>query len=255
MSVELDDLAEVVSETLEALSDDATARRLRKQLQPLRGIRGVSPGEVARVGASVWEESQPPLPRAGHALTQLFGRAWEDGLVAIGLLAAALPDAPAEALALGLEWAERIDDVATADALGWLVLGPSALMLGNPLVQLDPVLKSAHPIVRRAAAISGLAWLPEPVEGPSAAPLRARFGQRRARWVDAPQSPLVDQLLSRLLRDEAPEVRKGLRRVLRVWTASDPEAVVAWADHWNRHGGLPRMLSDETRRAARWVSR
>lgn len=249
--VALDELAEVVSETLEALSDGETARKLRKQVRTLRGVRGVSLGEVARVTASTWEEVEPRLPDAGPALTALFGTAFEDGLVAIGLLAACVPDAPAAALAVGLDWADRVDDVGTADALGWLVLGPAALLAGEPLDRLRPLLGHARPSVRRAAVMAGMAWLPHPIEGPSAAAVRGRLGQRSVQWVDAPQSALLTELADRVLRDEAPEVRKAMRRLLRTWTDSDPAAVAAWHDRWMAHGGLPRLLSDETKRAKR----
>src|SRR5690606_1513532 len=113
--IELDELAEVVSETLELASDETTARKLRKQVSTLRGLRGVPLGEVARIAASTWEASRPELPAAEDALNQLFGTAWEDGLVAVGLLAAALPDAPAEALRVGLQWVDRLDEHGTAD--------------------------------------------------------------------------------------------------------------------------------------------
>lgn len=249
--IELDELAEVVSETLELASDETTARKLRKQVSTLRGLRGVPLGEVARIAASTWEASRPELPAAEDALNQLFGTAWEDGLVAVGLLAAALPDAPAEALRVGLQWVDRLDEHGTADALGWLVLGPAALLSGDPLAVLDPLLSHARVAARRAAAMAGMAWLPERIEGPSAAPVRARLGQKHVQWVDAPRSDAVAALLDRLVRDEAPEVRKAVRRVLRAWADSDPAAVVDWGDRWRRSGGLPRLLSDEVERARR----
>lgn len=247
----LDDLAEVVSETLETLSKADIARKLRKQVQTIRGIRGVSLGDVAKVAASTWQDAHPALPEAGPELTRLFGTAFEDGLVAIGLLAAALPDAPAEAFAIGLDWVERVDDVATADALGWLVLGPAALLMGKPLEALGPVLGHGRPAVRRAGVMCAMAWLPEPIEGPAAAPLRAKLGQRHTQWVDVPQSVILSNLADRILRDESPEVRKALRRVLRTWTASDPTAVAEWGERWVTRGGLPKLLSDETKRARR----
>lgn len=249
--IELDELAEVVAETLELASDEATVRKLRTQIRTLRGLRGVPQGELARIAGSVWEAARPSLPDAEEPLDQLFGTAWEDGLVAVGLLAAAVPDAPADALRIGLRWADRLDEHGTADALGWLVLGPAALLSGDPLAALEPVLAHARTAPRRAAAMAGMAWLPERIEGPAAAPVRARLGQRHVQWVDTPRSDAVAALLDRLVRDEAPEVRKALRRVLRAWTDADPSAVVAWGERWRRAGGLPRMLSDEVERARR----
>lgn len=249
--IELDELAEVVSETLELASDETTARKLRKQISTLRGLRGVPPGEIARIAGSTWEAAQPTLPDAEEPLNQLFGTAWEDGIVAVGLLAAALPDAPADALRVGLRWADRLDEHGTADALGWLVLGPAALLSGDPLQALAPVLAHERTAARRAAAMAAMAWLPERIEGPAAAPVRARLGQRHVQWVDAPRSDAVAALLDRLVRDEAPEVRKAVRRVLRAWTDADPAAVADWGERWRRAGGLPRLLSDEVERARR----
>lgn len=249
--IELDELAEVVSETLELSSDETTARKLRRQISTLRGLRGVPHGELARIAGSVWQAARPTLPDAADALNQLFATAWEDGMVAVGLLAAALPDTPAEALELGLDWAERLDEHATADALGWLVLGPAALLSGKPLEALEPALAHERSAPRRAAAMAAMAWLPTRIEGPAAAPVRARLGQRHVQWVDAPRSDLVAPLLDRLVRDESPEVRKALRRVLRTWADSDAEAVVAWGDRWRGAGGLPRILSGEVERAGR----
>src|SRR5690606_4371906 len=108
--------AEAIAETLEALAQDDVARRAGRMVQTLRGIRGVPQAEVARIAAAAWEEDPPRLPDDEDLLARLYGNAWEDGLVAIGLLAAALPDTPADALQIGLDWCTRIDDAPSGDA-------------------------------------------------------------------------------------------------------------------------------------------
>jgi hypothetical protein len=250
MNEPFEEQVEAVSEMLEALSDERTARRQRKHNRPLRGLRGVELGEVARVIGATWLESKPHPSEDGHALSSLFATAWEDGLVAIGLLAAGLPDAPEDALELGLEWAERIDDITSADALGWLVLGPGALACGRPLVSaLSGLRGHRRPEVRRIAASAAMAATPAPVEGPCAAGLRARLGTSAVRFVDECQSGLLVEVANCTWRDERPQVRKAMRRLLRAWGKDDPEAVLGWAD--TVKGGLPAMLRDEVKRAKR----
>jgi hypothetical protein len=246
----------LVSETLDALSDAATARKMARQIQTLRGLRGTPQGEIARVAAAVWQEGPPSL-RDEDALSRLFSAAWEDGLVAIGLLAALVPDGPAECLDIGREWLTRIDDNTTADALGWMVLGP-AFAASNPspddLQAFASKLRAAsHASVRRAGVAMGLAFLPLPLQGPTAAPLRERLGERSLQFVEAPLSPLVHVLAHTFLRDEDPGVRKALRRLLREWVKADPVAVTEWVA--SVRGGLPKLLSAETKKAERAARR
>lgn len=237
---------EAISELLEALSDADQQRRTARQLSCLRGIRGTPSSEVARVAAACWEESPVGLPEDAEALTRLFGTAWEDGLVAIGLLATVVPDDPEAALELGLEWLERVDDLQTADALGGLVLGPAALSVGRTL----PL--EGRVEIRRAIAATGLAMLPISAQGPSVAPLRSRLGARIIRFVDEPQEGPLGVLMDRVVRDEAPPLRKMARRLLREWRKLDPGQVAAWADRSpSTRGGLQRMLQDEVNRARR----
>ncbi|MFT4622464.1 MAG: hypothetical protein ACI8PZ_001120 [Myxococcota bacterium] len=242
--------AQAISDALEALSNTDTARRQRKQQQPLRGLRGTPLSEVARIAAASWTESRPVLPDDEGELNNLFASAWEDGLVAIGLLAACIPDYPEEALELGLSWLTRLDDVATGDALGWLVLGGGSLASGRGLASLG---RPDHIAARRAIVMAGMAALPEPIEGPSAAPLRARLSEKRVQFVEEPLSNALTAHVNTWLRDESPAVRKGLRRLLRSWTRTDAAAVVAWGD--SVRGGLPRLLRDEVNRARRRADR
>ncbi len=244
---------EEVSELLEAMADAGTARSAGKQLTCLRGIRGVPPGEIARIADAAWREHKPRLPRDEDELDRLFGQAFEDGLVAIGLAAAAVGDDPEAALDMGLDWAQRTDDATTADALGWLLLGPAALAGPGLGAVRSRLLGHRRPEVRRACVMAGMAATPATVQGPAAAPLRARVGQRRLRIVDAALSEALAPHASALVKDEAPVVRKALRRLLRAWAADDPEAVVAWAD--TIAGGLPKLLKAEVDRARRAAER
>jgi hypothetical protein len=241
--------AEIVSELLEAVVDGDLARKRAREIRTLRGVRGVPYGEVARIAAAAWLD-QRPEPGDDGELGALFATAFEDGLVAIGLLAAVLPDDPSDALDVGRDWLSRVDDVATADALGWLVLGPGVLASGAaPIEALRAALSNEHPAVRRAGVMAGMAWLPVEIEGPAAAPLRARIGVAAVRFVDEPHSDEVEALVRATLRDEDPAVRKAVRRLLAAWAEHDPDR----AEDFLRGvpGGVPKMLREAAEKAAR----
>lgn len=244
---------DVISETLAALSTPTDAYNRRKHVSTLRGVRGVVDGELARVIAAAWHEQRPSLPDDGYHLQHLFSTSFEDGLVAIGLLAAAAPDHPHEALDIGLDWLEFLDDVVTADALGWYVLGPAALAADAADQVLERTVQHSKEEARRAGVMAALAMVPARVEGPAAAAVRERLGTRHVRFVEEPLSPVVTRWADAFLRDESPAVRKAVRRLVREWGKADPEAVVAWADAVS--GGFPGLIHDEVERARRRAER
>jgi hypothetical protein len=244
---------EIVADLLEAVSNDKVAHARGKEIRTLRGVRGVAMGELARIGAAVWAEDAPSLDDE-DAINTLFNTAWEDGLVAIGILAALLPDDPAAALDLGRDWLERVDDHQTADALGWLVLGPGVLASGGSLAEaLDGALTHRRPEVRRAAVSAGLALLPEEITGPSAAPLRARVGAEAVRFVDEPLSDEVRALLDLAVRDGDPAVRKAVRRLAAAWAMHEPDLASEWVVEVR--GGAPKMIREAVDKAARKARR
>lgn len=240
--------ADLVGETLEVLSDPGVARHTRKEVKTLKGIRGTPMGEVARVGAAAWGEGIT-LDRDEAGLQQLFGQAWEDGLVAIGLLSALVPDRPGDCLDIGQDWLTRVDDLTTADALGWLVLAPAALASGTDVLEVLVHPQDAPVPVRRAGMAGGLALCGAVLEGPSAAPLRARLEQEQVAFVAEAHNPVLVPLCTHYVRDPAPHVRKVLRRVLRAWALSDPEATQGWMD--GVKGGIPRQLREPVEKAVR----
>lgn len=245
----------LISETLEALSDADTARKASRNVTTLKGIRGTPHGEIARVGAAVWQENRPRLADE-DALGRLFSSGWEDGLLAVGLLAALVPDGASDCFDIASDWLTRVDDTHTADMLGWLVLSQSFAASGADPERLADFVashKTSHPAVRRALATMALGFLPVPLEGSSVAPLRARHGTPDLVFVEDPLSPLVSVVAHGLLRDEAPLVRKALRRVLKAWVKTDPAAVVAWEQEVR--GGLPKLLSEVTKKARNKVPR
>lgn len=212
-----------------------------RRIEPLRGVRGVPLAQVSALALKHFHEEPPVLGEDDEALSSLFSTAWEDGLVAIGLLAAAGLGDPEGALDLAMDWADRTDDVETADALGTLIIGPAALALGRPLEGLGT---ATHPReeTRRAAIVGGLALTPWIITGVAASPLRAKLGTKALRFVEAPRTEALRSLLAAHFRDEAPPVRKAVRRVLTEWHNHDPEAAADWV--LNVPGGAAKMLRE-----------
>jgi hypothetical protein len=242
--------AQGLSDALESFSDRRLARKRSQHVRPLKGLRGTPLSEVARLGAVAWGEGVA-LPEDEEALHQLFCTAHEDGLLAVGLAAAAAPDAPWVGLDLADRWLDMVDDLETADALGWLLYGPSLLAAGRRLDEALPAHRAEAPIRRRAALIAALAALPVPIEGPSAAPLRARLGERRVAFVEAARSEEVGAVCEAYRQDEDPHVRKALGRVLRGWGECDPEAAEGWLSEAQRRGGVARQVREQLEKGAR----
>ncbi len=238
---------DLVSETLEALSDLDTARKRRKHVRPFKGLRGTPVRGVTEVLVAVWKRDRPALPDDADALHTLFCTAHEDGLVAIGLTAATVADTPHEVLDLVDRWLGIVDDHETADALGWLVWGPALLASGEPVAPtLVAIARHDQPSVRRAAVMCGMAFLPVAIEGQPAAALRERFGSQ-VQIVQETRSELLDSLCRAFIRDSDPHVRKGLIRVLKSWALLEPERVhevIAGIP-----GGVPRQLREKVQKA------
>lgn len=246
--------AEIVSEMLEALSDRDTARKRGKHLKPFRGLRGTPVSEVTRTAAELWRSERPKLPGDAEELHTLFCTAHEDGLVAIALVAALVPDEPFEALELGERWLEMADDVETADALGWLVIGPALVASGEPVLEgLGQHARSPKAHARRAAVMACMALLAVPVEGPCASALRERIGQRQVAIVEQPWTPLVLQLIEQLVRDSDPHVRKALGRVGRTLGELEPEQLSDFME--GIPGGIAKQLRGEWEKGIRRGSR
>jgi len=241
---------DALSQYLEQKSDGHLAKKRGKQLQPFRGLRGTPPADIVHLLANLWKHERPQLPRDMEALHDLFVSAHEDGLVAIGIVAALLPDAPADALDLADRWTILVDDVETADSLGWLVLGPGLLASGEPFA--DTLLEHTKSIhcdhVRRMAVMACMAALPVPIEGPAAAALRERTGEKRTAFVTEPLPDAFLPVVDGFLRDSSSLVQKAIARVLRSWATLDPDAAEAYIDAVS--GGVSKKLRQEVTRGA-----
>jgi len=242
---------ESLSETLELLATAANARAMRREVNALRGLRGVLLRDVADITVAAWQEGSVDLRRDEIDLCALFSCAFEDGFAAISLLAGLVPDDPKGVLELGLEWLEITDDHQTADAIGWLLLGPGHLATQTPLnTVLARVDEIGHDSARRAAVMMGMALLPVTVENHGACVLRARLKVDEVKFVEAPQSDAIYTIACHYLRDNAPTVRKALRRVLCAWALLDPTAATVWYTHAMANlGGLPKMISGDFNKA------
>ena len=217
---------DLISQTLESLSDTDTARKRRKHIKPFKGLRGTPARGVTDMVVSVWKKAPPNLPTDSDALHHLFCTAHEDGLVAIGLAAARVPDTPDEVLDLVDRWLSMVDDHETADAIGWLMFGPALVAAGEPAARiLAEHASHPRPWVRRAALMACMALLPVAVEGQPAAALRARVKEKRIQMVEAPVSDALAAVTRCFFRDKDPAVRKAHVRVLRAWAEHEPDAV------------------------------
>ena len=236
--------ASVISEALHQASDRDHARKRGRHLRPLRGIRGVPGKDVVAVLLKAWRHGAPRLPDDSEELQALFSGAFEDGLVAIGLLATVATKKPEEALELAWTWLGMLDDVETADALGWLVIGPALIAEGGaPGSELAGLLDQ-HLAPRRRVGLAGaLAALPVPLEGAAAAALREQIGQRRVAFVPEPMDDIVAEVADAFRFDGTPAVRKALMRLVRTWALSSPDAAEEWLDDWR--GGAPRAIRAE----------
>jgi hypothetical protein len=229
----------VIGEVPARLAALAEADPRKPAVRALRGVRGVAMGDVARTAAEVWR-SGVTLDRDAADLDTLFSAAFEDGLVAVGLLAAAADQDRDAAHELALSWAERTDDVVTADAIGWLVLAQTVLVGADLDATLATLAAHFRPETRRAGVTMALGFTPLEVEGAAAAPLREKVAERHVRLVDAADDARVAAVADRFVRDAAPPVQKALRRVLSAWAATSPEACASWSARVK--GGLPKLL-------------
>jgi len=218
-----------------------------KQLQPLKGLRGTPHAEVARLIAQTWKKRPVRLVDDGDALHELFCTAHEDGLVALGLVAAALPDDPQGALDLAERWLDMVDDVETADALGWMIYGPALGAAGEPVGEvLSSWARDPRPAVRRMALMGALSLLPILLEGPTAAGIRARLGEKRVALTDSVDGVSLSRICTAYLRDADASVQKALARVLRSWGIWDPKGVEGFLA--GIKGGMPKRLREEAMR-------
>lgn len=240
--------AATISAALEKASDRDHARKRGRHLRPMRGLRGVPGKELVGVLLQTWRAGRPVLPDDADELNTLFSSAFEDGLVAIGLVATVATKQPEEALELAWRWLGFLDDVETADALGWLVVGPALLAEGEDVAGELAGLREQHLAARKRVGLAGaLAALPLAVEGPAAAALREQVGARRLAFVAEPVDPVVSAVAEAFRLDPDPSVRKGLLRLVKAWALSSPDEAEAWLEDWR--GGSPRAVRAELERA------
>ena len=229
---------------LRAHADSQLSKKRTLALKVLRGFRGAP----ARLIAELLEEDPyVELPQGEEELHRLFMRAHEDGMIAIGLLSVAALSQAQEAYELAQEWLELIDDVETADALGWTVLGPIALQLS--LSPLEGYRHASGVYAKRAWVMSLLAAIPEPPKGAHVAGLRAHLQSEQVIFVDEPVLPVLQEAFPVLIKEEHPTLRKAVVALIRSWASASPEGIEAVIDL--SKGNLPRWIREPYERGAR----
>ncbi len=240
---------DAVSELLEKNIQRDVARKRGKHIKAFRGLRGVPVQEITKILVKTWNPKLN-LIDDGESLHTLFCTAHEDGLIAVGLLAAMVPDEPIAALEMVDRWVTMVDDTETADALGWMVLGPALLASGEPWLASLRTYRTEHGWgARRMAVMAGMALLPIPLQGMCAAALRERMGMPRLQFVAQADSPAIHELLHVFLRDEDPRVVKSFIRVARSWGESEPDDCEAWLG--TVRGGVAKRLREELERGVK----
>lgn len=240
---------DAVSEQLDKNIQRDVARKRGKHIKAFRGLRGVPVQEITKILVKTWNPKLN-LIEDGESLHTLFCTAHEDGLVAVGLLAAMVPDEPMAALEMVDRWVSMVDDTETADALGWMVLGPALLASGEPWLASLRTYRTEHGWgARRMAVMAGMALLPIPLQGMCAAALRERMGMPRLQFVAKADSPAIHELLHVFLRDEDPRVVKAFIRVARSWGEAEPDACEAWLG--TVRGGVAKRLREELERGVK----
>ena len=235
---------------LHAASDARVAKRRMNQLRPLRGLRGVAPGEIARIAAGAWKRGID-LDRDAAALAELFGGAHEDGLVAMGLCAAGAAQYPDIALDLAEEWLAQVDDLESADALGWIVLGAATSGDSSLIDWALDLSKDDLPVRRRVGVAAGLAMTFERIEGPAAAPLRERLGARHV--AIGQDCTRIAHVADAYLQDDSPHVQRAVARLLRAWSQRDSTAASQWAER--QPGGIRKAQRLAIEKGARKAER
>lgn len=255
-------------QTLNAHANPRFAQKRGRQLQTIRGVRGV---ENAVLIELINESLPVVLEQHDATLNQLFGTAFEDGLIAISLLAVAGLENPSDALVLARHWLTFVDDVETADALGRVVIGPclwhqempgdAQWLAENHRELLREVVRS--PFAVRAMMMASLAWLPEPVPGVTGAGLRAAIEASKVAFVEEPQSEALTLVFRHFLGlknanapgflHETPMLRKTLLHALKLWACWDPDSVAQCLQE--SLSTVPRVLQQAVKKGERVFER
>ena len=229
---------------LSAHADSELSKKRTRALKVTRGIRGAP----ARLIAELLEEDPTvDIETEIEQLHRLFMTAHEDGMIAIGLLSVAVLKEPELAAELAERWLGLIDDVESADALGWTVLGPLELQLAGANAQHYRQWPGVY--AKRAWITSLMAALPEAPKGPHVAALRAHLGAEQVVFVDAPVQTLLQEAFPFFITEENHTLRKAIAALIRSWATFSPEAVSEVINAQREN--LPRWLREPYERGER----
>ncbi len=229
---------------LSAHADSELSKKRTRASKVTRGFRGTP----ARLIAELLEEDPTVnIKSEMEQLHRLFMTAHEDGMIAIGLLSVAALSEPDLAAELAERWLGLIDDVESADALGWTVLGPLELQHVGSNAQHYRQWSGVY--AKRAWITSLMAALPEPPKGAHVAALRAHLGAEQVIFVEAPAQELLQGAFPAFVTEENHTLRKAIAALIRSWATFTPEAVAEVIDAQREN--LPRWLREPYERGVR----
>ena len=203
-------------ESLKISEDQTVYKKLRQQIQPFRGIRGIPFSVIAK---ELDEEYTVTLPEQSEELYSLFLQSFEEGLIAIGILSVAALSQPENSWELVQRWLPMIDDVITSDAIGKIVIGPCALQLNLDIPNLISEYENVY--AKRALYMSLCAFVPSPPIGPWVSALRSHLQSEQIIFIEKPITHHYEHLFSQFLKMEIPLLRKAIVHLVQLWSTFD----------------------------------
>lgn len=228
--------------------DKATFRKMKQQIQPFKGIRGVPFSVVAQL---LDEDPTLDVESQSEEVHTLFMSSFEEGLIAVGLLSVAVLTQPEQSWELAQKWLTLIDDVTTADALGKIVIGPCALLLNIDIPSEIENHQSAF--AKRALLMSLCAYVPEPPKGPWVSALRSHLQSEQIIFVEEAQTHHYATLFTYFLKEEHPLLRKAVIQLLQLWSSHDLTSLDKILE--NHPQNLPKWLKKSYEKGQKFYKR
>ena len=207
---------EYYNEELKIFEDHTVYKKLRQQIQPFRGIRGIPFSVLA---TEIDSEYTVQLPEESDQIHALFLQSFEEGLIAIAMLSVAALTQPNQAWEIAQKWLPMLDDVISSDALGKIVIGACALQLN---LDIPHILSEYNNTYAKRSLYMGLcAFVPAPPKGPWVAALRSHLQSEQVIFVEEPATHHYESLFVQFLKTEEPLLRKAIAHLILLWSTYD----------------------------------
>jgi hypothetical protein len=202
--------------SLSMAEDKNTFKKMKQQIQPFKGIRGVPYATIAQL---LDEDPSVDIESQSEELHSLFMGSFEEGLIAVGLLSVASLTHPSDSWELAQKWLTMVDDIITTDALGKIVIGPCALQLNIDIPKELQINNKVYS--QRALLMSLCSFVPESPKGPWVSALRSHLQSEQVIFVDKPMTHHYQSLFPYFLKEEQPQLRKSIIYLIQLWSSHD----------------------------------